>query len=119
MATLEIERRKPPPGETLRRAVDDFAAAATPEGGDERQRYVLGRILVAIIAQAARAHEAGVARKADIDTALRYGVNYPKGPFEWAQQIGDARCGRLLEALNETADDNRFADRGHSAIPSA
>ncbi len=119
MAALEIERREPPPGETLRRAVDDFATAATPEGGDERQRYVLGRILVAIIAQAARAHEAGVARKADIDTALRYGANYPKGPFEWAEQIGDARCRRLLEALNETADDNRFADRGHSAIPSA
>ena len=29
-----------------------------------------------------------VASEADIDTALRYGTNYPKGPFAWRDQIG-------------------------------
>ena len=64
---------------------------------------------MAIIVQAARAHERGVADKPDIDTALQYGTNYPKGPFAWAEQIGHDTCARLLEALNATVDDDRFA----------
>jgi 3-hydroxybutyryl-CoA dehydrogenase len=64
---------------------------------------------VALIAQAALAHQRGVATKDDIDTALRYGTNYPKGPFEWSAQIGLDKCARLLEALNATVTDNRFA----------
>ena len=61
------------------------------------------------IAQAALAHERGVATQADIDTALKYGTNYPKGPFAWARQIGLAACARLLDALNDTVTDDRFA----------
>jgi 3-hydroxybutyryl-CoA dehydrogenase len=62
-----------------------------------------------LIAQAALAHERGVATKDDIDTALKYGTNYPKGPFEWSGQIGLDRCARLLKALNDTVADDRFA----------
>ena len=93
----------------LRAAVDDFVASATGTEGGELERYIFARILVAIIAQAALAHERGVAAIGDIDTALKYGTNYPRGPFEWAGRIGHDVCGRLLEALNQTASDNRFA----------
>ena len=96
-------------GAGLRAALDDFVARATDATGGEPQRYIFARVLVAIIAQAALAYERGVASKKDIDTALKYGTNYPHGPFEWAGQIGPERCGRLLEALNREARDNRFA----------
>ncbi len=93
----------------LRDAVESFSAAASDAAGSELQRYLFARVLVAVIAQAALAHARGVATRSDIDTALRYGTNYPKGPFEWAEQIGHGRCVRLLEALNETVADDRFA----------
>ena len=99
-------------GDALRDAVESFSAAACDAAGSQLQCYVFARVLVAIIAQAALAHERGVAPKKDIDTALKYGTNYPKGPFEWAGQIGPQRCGRLLEALNGEVRDNRFAVPG-------
>ena len=86
-----------------------FVAAATESSGTELQCYVFARILAAVVVQAALAHERGVATKADIDTALRYGTNYPRGPFEWLERIGSDVCRRLLETLHETASDNRFA----------
>ena len=103
------QRTPPEVPESLRRAVDDFVAAATDKSGNDVHRYVFARILVALIAQGALAHERGVATKDDIDTALKYGTNYPKGPFEWSAQIGLDRCARLLEALNTTVTDDRFA----------
>ncbi|MHC4764405.1 MAG: 3-hydroxyacyl-CoA dehydrogenase NAD-binding domain-containing protein [Planctomycetota bacterium] len=107
---LVLRRRPLEMSAALRSAVDDFVAAATTGRiGNDVHRYVFARILAGLIAQAALAHERGVATKDDIDTALKYGTNYPKGPFAWAGQIGLATCARLLEALNETVTDNRFA----------
>ncbi|MHC4767671.1 MAG: 3-hydroxyacyl-CoA dehydrogenase NAD-binding domain-containing protein [Planctomycetota bacterium] len=106
---VDIWRRPLEIPEGLHRAVDDFVAVATDKQGNDVQRYVFSRILVSLIAQAALAHERGVAEKSDIDTALKYGTNYPRGPFEWSAQIGLDCCARLLEALNGTVTDNRFA----------
>jgi len=95
--------------DALRDAVEKFNDAATDAAGSELQRYVFARVLVALITQAVLAHERSVATHSSIDTALRFGTNYPKGPFEWAGRIGHERCVRLLEALNETVSDDRFA----------
>ncbi len=99
-AAVAVERRPLPADDTLRRAVADFTSAATERKADDLAAYVFARILVAVITQAALAYERGVAGMADIDTALRYGTNYPRGPFEWAGSIGDEKCARLLAALN-------------------
>ncbi len=106
---VTIQRTALQMSDALRDAVESFSAAASDAAGSELQRYLFARVLVAVIAQAALAHARGVATRSDIDTALRYGTNYPKGPFEWAEQIGHGRCVRLLEALNETVADDRFA----------
>ena len=71
--------------------------------GEPLQRYVVARILAALFVQATRARDRGVATPDDIDTALKYGTNYPRGPFEWARQVGAARLARLLDALNAAA----------------
>ncbi len=111
-AALEPRRRPLEPAGALPRAIDDFVSAAAEKRGEAAQHYVFARILVAILAQAALAHERGVAAKADIDTALRYGTNYPQGPFEWLERIGPDVCGRLLDALDETTGDGRFSAGG-------
>lgn len=49
---------------------------------------VLARIVFSIINEAAYALEEGVATPQDIDTAMKLGTNYPRGPLEWADQIG-------------------------------
>jgi 3-hydroxybutyryl-CoA dehydrogenase len=106
---LDVAHEPPTISAALRDVVDRFVSAAIDRGGSEVERYVFARILVAVIAQAALARERGVAEQDDIDTALKYGVNYPHGPFDWMRRIGVDRCAELLEALNETVNDERFA----------
>jgi 3-hydroxybutyryl-CoA dehydrogenase len=50
----------------------------------------------------------GVADEDGIDLAMRYGVNYPKGPIAWAQEIGLARVLSVLDALHEATGDPRY-----------
>ena len=78
------------------------------DGGDATDRYVVARILAALIVQAHLAHERGVAERADIDTALKFGTNYPAGPFEWTERIGAEALAEWLAALGEEAGDDRF-----------
>ncbi len=92
----------------LREAVNQFTAHAVDSPGSDLQNYIFARILGGIIVQASLAHARGVAEKSDIDTALKYGVNYPQGPFQWAEQIGPKHVVRLLEALHRQLDDERF-----------
>ena len=47
--------------------------------------FVFPRTIVQIINEAHFALEEEVASKEDIDRAMKFGVNYPKGPFEWSQ----------------------------------
>lgn len=47
--------------------------------------FIFPRTIVQIINEAYFALDEGVATKEDIDRAMKFGVNYPKGPFEWAQ----------------------------------
>ena len=47
-----------------------------------------------------------VSTKAEIDTAMKLGTNYPYGPFEWAELIGTANILALLQKLNTT--DSRY-----------
>jgi 3-hydroxybutyryl-CoA dehydrogenase len=96
------------PGRELADAVEGFVRGTTDERGSEVEAYVLARIGVALIAQACAARARGVAGPADIDTAMRFGVNYPLGPFQWSAQVGADVCRRLLRALDETVDDDRF-----------
>lgn len=59
--------------------------------------FVFPRTIVQIINEAHFALEDSVASKTDIDRAMKYGVNYPKGPFEWS----NGREQYVLTLLNE------------------
>lgn len=50
----------------------------------------------------------GVASESDVDTAMRFGVNYPKGPIEWAREIGLGRVLAVLDNLHSLTGDPRY-----------
>ena len=85
-----------------------FSAATGSPAFDPLDAYIVARIGAALIVQAHAAHARGVASKSDIDTAMRYGVNYPRGPFEWSSLVGDDLCRRLIGALGAQTTDDRF-----------
>lgn len=105
---IDVTQREPELTAAARAAIDRFCAGATERQGDESEKYIFARILVALIAQAAEARARGVAEPTDIDIALRYGTNYPEGPFAWARRIGADACRDLIEHLNREVAGGRF-----------
>jgi len=74
--------------------VPDIAGMITP------------RILAMIINEAFIALESGVAGKEEIDKAMKWGTQYPWGPFEWGEKIGIASVYHLLDILS--VEDERY-----------
>ncbi|MCS7086507.1 MAG: 3-hydroxyacyl-CoA dehydrogenase family protein [Bacteroidia bacterium] len=60
---------------------------------------VAPRILCMIINEAYRTAAEGTASIQDVETSMKLGVNYPYGPFEWAQKIGLENVTAVLSAL--------------------
>lgn len=50
----------------------------------------------------------GVGSAADIDLAMRAGVNYPQGPLAWAGQIGIGNVLRVLDNLQTAYGEDRY-----------
>ncbi len=64
--------------------------------------FVSARVVAMIINEAWFALNEGVSSKADIDTAMKLGTNYPYGPFEWCEKIGEEKILALLNELSKT-----------------
>ncbi|MBP2018073.1 3-hydroxybutyryl-CoA dehydrogenase [Symbiobacterium terraclitae] len=69
---------------------------------------VAARLLACLVNEAAFALQEGVATAAGIDAAMRLGVNYPKGPLEWADEIGPDRVLAVLEGLQQQTGEERY-----------
>lgn len=65
---------------------------------------VAPRILSTIINEAVFTFADGIAVVDDIDTAMRLGTNYPKGPLEWGKSIGPHE---IIKVLNEMEKEDR------------
>ena len=61
------------------------------------------RVISMIINEAYFALDEKLSTKEEIDTAMKGGVNYPYGPFEWCDKIGIKNIYTLLQKLS-TAD---------------
>lgn len=66
------------------------------------------RIVAMIINEAFYTAGEGTATKTDIDTAMKLGTNYPKGPFEWAQEIGLENVYELLDSVFRDTGEDRY-----------
>lgn len=69
--------------------------------------FVFPRTIVQIINEAHYALEENVASRKDIDRAMKFGVNYPKGPFEWSAGR-EVYVKTLLNELYTKTKDNRY-----------
>jgi 3-hydroxybutyryl-CoA dehydrogenase len=69
---------------------------------DERVEQVLSRLFAQIANEAAFALEEEIASPEDMETAMRLGFNWPRGPLGFAELIGPRRAVELLERLEET-----------------
>src|SRR5207244_2127538 len=49
--------------------------------------YVAPRVVACIVNLACEMAQQGVASPADLDAAVRLGLGYPSGPFEWGDRI--------------------------------
>ena len=94
--------------DALTNAINTFCLEATRTSGSHLAKYIFSRVLIGIINEALWAKSEGVASGQDIDTAMKLGTNYPKGPFEWVELVGMDKVLTLLEEFNKTVDDGRF-----------
>ncbi|MCB0795197.1 MAG: 3-hydroxybutyryl-CoA dehydrogenase, partial [Flavobacteriales bacterium] len=69
---------------------------------------IVERIVAMLINEAVDALYLGVASKTDLDLAMTKGVNYPKGLLEWANEKGPGHWLRILEALQERFQEDRY-----------
>ena len=66
------------------------------------------RTLAMLANEAADALLHGVANAADIDLAMRAGVNYPQGPLAWADAIGLGHILKVLHNLQASYGEERY-----------
>jgi 3-hydroxyacyl-CoA dehydrogenase len=69
---------------------------------------IFNRILVLLINEAADSLLFSIATKEDIDLAMTLGVNYPKGLFKWADEIGISNVINQLQALYDEYGEDRY-----------
>ncbi|MER5940915.1 3-hydroxyacyl-CoA dehydrogenase [Streptomyces sp. NPDC001928] len=70
---------------------------------------IVARTVARIVDLAHDAVAKGVATEEDIDTAMRLGVNYPMGPFEWSRRLGRGWAYDVLEELHVREPSGRYA----------
>lgn len=74
----------------------------------DRIGMVMPRILCMLINEAFFALTEHIASPQDIDLAMKLGTNYPRGPIEWADQIGIHSVVTILEAIHDDLDEDRY-----------
>jgi 3-hydroxybutyryl-CoA dehydrogenase len=79
---------------------------------DDTPGLIVTRTVAMLANLAADAVACRVASEADIDIAMRLGVNYPVGPLAWARQWGMGTVLRILDSL-----ENWYRDGHYRASP--
>ncbi|MEV5374810.1 3-hydroxyacyl-CoA dehydrogenase [Streptomyces nondiastaticus] len=69
---------------------------------------IVARTVAMLVDFAEDAAGRGVASREDIDTAMRLGVNYPRGPLEWGREIGLTHVRNMLWGLAQEYPGGRY-----------
>jgi 3-hydroxybutyryl-CoA dehydrogenase len=97
-----------------------YGSDGTPVAGDPDEallhRLVGGpvetdpvvRTLAMLVNEAVDLVRRGEASAEDVDTAMRLGTNYPRGPIEWGAEIGYAVVAEQLTALDRAFPGGRY-----------
>jgi 3-hydroxybutyryl-CoA dehydrogenase len=74
----------------------------------DRVGMVLPRILCMLVNEAAFAVMEEIASGEVIDTAMKLGMNFPRGPIEWGEKIGFDQVYSVLKAIQNDTGDDRY-----------
>lgn len=106
-ATLMVSPATTPAATAAAQAL--FAAASIPSFVvSDSPGFVAPRIVACIVNLACEMAQQRVASPADIDAAVKLGLGYPYGPFEWGDRLGAARVLHILQGLYATFGDQRY-----------
>jgi 3-hydroxybutyryl-CoA dehydrogenase len=105
-----IEYSFPAGAEKKESTVTDFLSLLGKSGEqiNDAVAGVFPRALAMIVNEAAFAVQEGVALPEDIDTAMKLGTNYPKGPLAWCDEIGSEAIVATLDALAREYGSDRY-----------
>ncbi|MDX3076295.1 3-hydroxyacyl-CoA dehydrogenase [Streptomyces sp. MI02-7b] len=96
--------------ETVRAAIGLFQALGKKVSViDDAPGMIVARTVAMLVDFAADAVARGVASPQDIDAAMRMGVNYPRGPLAWGDELGPAWVVDVLRSLDEACPTGRYA----------
>jgi 3-hydroxybutyryl-CoA dehydrogenase len=68
---------------------------------DETPGFILDRVIASIVNEAAVMYSSRLATKEDIDNMMKVCVNWPMGPFEFADSIGVDRVVEILDSMTQ------------------
>jgi 3-hydroxybutyryl-CoA dehydrogenase len=80
----------------------------TPVEVEEAPGFVVNRILIPMINEAAGILTEGVASAADIDEAMKLGANHPLGPLALGDLIGIDVCLAIMEVLHKEFGEDKY-----------
>ncbi|MBQ4330703.1 MAG: 3-hydroxybutyryl-CoA dehydrogenase, partial [Spirochaetaceae bacterium] len=80
----------------------------TPVEVNEGPGFVVNRILVPMINEAAFILQEGIASAEDIDTAMKLGANHPMGPLALSDLIGNDIIVLIMDVLFNETGDNKY-----------
>ncbi|MBP3870848.1 MAG: 3-hydroxybutyryl-CoA dehydrogenase [Faecalicoccus sp.] len=106
MKLIEVIAGVNTPAEVVERIKEiSVEIGKTPVQVNEAAGFVVNRILVPMINEAAFIKMEGVSNIAGIDAAMKLGANHPMGPLELGDYIGLDICLAIMDVLyNETKD---------------
>jgi 3-hydroxybutyryl-CoA dehydrogenase len=81
----------------------------TPVTCKDTPGFVVNRILIPMLIDAARVYEAGVASALDMDTAMKLGANLPMGPLELMDFTGVDIAFHVGNVLYDLTKEQRFS----------
>ena len=79
-----------------------------PEKDLELGNIILTRVVSLIVDEALILLDENIASSEDIDKAMLKGVNYPKGPISWGQELSYSKVKTTLENLLKEKSDERY-----------
>ena len=103
MKLIEVIAGVNTPAETVDKISEEIGK--TPVQVNEAAGFVVNRILIPMINEAAFIKMEGVSDIAGIDSAMKLGANHPMGPLELGDFVGLDICLAIMDVLyNETGD---------------
>lgn len=109
MELVEVITGQNTSAETLEKSMEFVRSIGkVPVRVVEAAAFIVPRLLVPMVNEAAFMVQEGVASAEDIDTAMRLGANHPLGPLALADLIGLDVCLSVMETLQRETGDPKY-----------